>query len=146
MAASCLDGIAIAQSPYELRLGMHKTVVTRLLDGDIGTLSREMSDEREHWYKSPKFDLVFCDEKLTAFRIRLKSGVSSWASAVETAKIERGDPKISWQGSIAGEVKATWRTAPYQQLTISMVQFNDENVEVSRWMEDLRKCEIPLSL
>lgn len=141
-----LNGVASAQSPYELRLGMHKSVVTRILDGEIGTLNRDMSDEREEWFRSPSFDLVFCKEKLTAFRIRLKSGVSAWANAVETAKLERGDPQISWRGSVSGEVKAVWRTAPYQQLTISMLQFNDEKIEVSRWMEDSRKCEIPLSL
>ncbi len=146
LSALSVTSPVTAQSPYELRLGMHKSVVERVLGGNLGNLDTELSDGRDQWFRSQSIDLVFCENKLTAFRIALTGDLASWATAVETAKAERGPPEMSWQGSIFGEIEAKWRVAPYQFLSISMVQYRNGDIEVDRWMSDLRKCDTPLSL
>ena len=137
---------SLAQSPYELRLGMHENSVKVILGENLGAVDASMSTGRETWYRSENYDLVICDHKLTAFRIGLKPSLSSWSNAVERAKQDRGQPEIEWRSAVFGQVTAKWRVAPYQFLSISLDEYSDGRLEASRWMQDLRKCDTPLAL
>lgn len=145
-ALFCLPNAVLAQSAYELRLGMHKRVVERTLNGALGEPNAALSTGKERWYRSPEYDLVFCNDTLIAFSIILNGDLATWATAVESSKAERGEPKISWGGVAFGEVEAEWRVAPYQTLSISMVQYRNGDIEVRRWMQDFRRCDAPPSL
>ena len=128
-------------SIHELQLDMRKKQVEEVL-GSLGAPDPEWPVGAEVKYDVPGGNLFFCGNRLTTIIIDLTGEVQSFSRAVDNETKARGDPAIKFEHVAWGSVEAKWRMAPYQYLTISMLQYRTgQPVRVQRVLSRLERCK-----